>query len=80
MRLELTRLVLITCIALLGIIALQVFWLFKAYEEQKEKLFAVAGNAMMETQILTGVNASLNTTVQALAGDILKDQLKAVKN
>lgn len=77
MRLKLTRLVLITCIALLGIIALQVFWLFKSYEEQREKLLAVVDNALVETQIFTGVNASLNTTVQSLAGNMLKDHLEA---
>ncbi len=76
MRLKLTRLVWITCIALLGIVALQVFWLFKSYEEQKEKLFAVVGTSMMETQIFTGVNASLNTSVQSLAEDMIQEQLK----
>lgn len=75
MRLKLTRLVLITCIALLGIIALQVFWLFNAYREQKEKLLVTVDNALMETQIFTGVNANVNNMVQSLAGDLVKEGL-----
>jgi two-component system phosphate regulon sensor histidine kinase PhoR len=75
MRLKLTRLVLITCMALLGIIALQVFWLFNAYREQKDKLLVTIDNALMETQIFTGVNANLNTMVRSLAGDLVKDGL-----
>ena len=75
MRLKLTRLVLITCIALLGIIALQVFWLFNAYREQKEKLLVTVDNALIETQIFTGVNANLNNMVQSLAGDIVKAEV-----
>jgi two-component system phosphate regulon sensor histidine kinase PhoR len=71
MQLKLTQLVLITCLALLSIIALQVFWLYKAYQEQKNQLLSLVDNTLMETQIFTGVNASLRTTAQSLANDIL---------
>jgi len=71
MRLKLTRLVWITCIALLGIIALQVFWLFKSYREQKEKLLATVENTLLETQVLSGVSSSLSAVSSDLADDIL---------
>ncbi|WP_118950908.1 sensor histidine kinase [Taibaiella helva] len=71
MRLKLTRLVWITCIALLGIVALQVFWLFKAYQEQEEKLLNAASAVLLQTHIRTGVNANLNRSVQSLATDML---------
>jgi two-component system phosphate regulon sensor histidine kinase PhoR len=71
MQLKLTRLVLITCLALLSIIALQVFWLYKAYQDQKNQLLSLVDNTLMETQIFTGVNASLRTTAQSLANDLL---------
>lgn len=71
MRLKLTRLVWITCVALLGIIALQVFWLFKAYEEQEDKLLTVANAVLLQTHIRTGVNANLNRSVQSLTVDAL---------
>lgn len=71
MQLKLTRLVLITCFALLSIIALQVFWLYKAYQEQKNQLLSLVDNTLMETQIFTGVNASLRTTAQSLISDLL---------
>jgi two-component system phosphate regulon sensor histidine kinase PhoR len=71
MQLKLTRLVLITCFALLGIIALQVFWLYKTYQEQKTQLLSLVDNTLMETQIFTGVNASLRITAQSLANDLL---------
>ncbi|WP_118972222.1 sensor histidine kinase [Taibaiella koreensis] len=71
MQLKLTRLVWITCIALLGIVALQVFWLFRAYEEQEEKLLSAANAVMLQTHIRTGVNASLNRSIQSLATDML---------
>lgn len=73
MQLRLTRLVLITCLALLGIIGLQVFWLWKAYREQEKQLLSVVDNTLMETQIFTGVNASLRHTARSLASDILVD-------
>lgn len=75
MRLKLTRLVLITCGALLGIIALQVFWLVKANNGQQEKLSGLADNVLMETQILTGVNASLRTA----AGSLVQEVLHSIK-
>lgn len=80
MRLKLTRLVLVTCVALLGIMTLQVFWLVKQYGEQRNKLFALADNALMETQIFTGVNAGLNRTVQSLAGDMLQQHKYFARN
>jgi two-component system phosphate regulon sensor histidine kinase PhoR len=73
MRLKLTRLVLITCMALLGIIMLQVFWLFNAFKEQQERLSSGVELAMIETQILTGVNSSLNETAQELANSLISD-------
>lgn len=71
MQLRLTRLVFITCTALLGIIALQVFWLYKTYQEQKTQLLSLVDNTLMETQIFTGVNPSLRITAQSLANDLL---------
>lgn len=73
MQLRLTRLVWITCAALLGIIALQVFWLYKAYQEQKTQLLNLVDNTLLETQIFTGVNAGLQHTAQSLMSDILRD-------
>lgn len=73
MRLKLTRLVLITCTALLGIIALQVFWLVRAYRQQQEKLLSLADNTLLESQLLTGVNASMRAAARSLAGDVLRE-------
>ncbi|RYZ33408.1 MAG: hypothetical protein EOP49_35940, partial [Sphingobacteriales bacterium] len=76
MQTKLTRLVLVTCAALLGIMVLQFFWLQKAYQEQKTQLLTLVDNTLMETQIFTGANAGLQHTAQSLVGDLLDDMVK----
>ncbi len=56
MRNSLRGLVIVTCTALLGMIAFQVFWLSNAYVEQKRRFLADIGDALVETQILCGSN------------------------
>lgn len=72
MRLRLTRLVLLTCCALVGVIGLQVFWLYNAYGEQRERLLAAANEAMLETQMLTGVNHQLTNAAKGLTSGLLE--------
>lgn len=76
MRHRLTRLVLLTCCALIGVIGLQVFWLYNAYGEQRERLLAAANEAMLETQMLTGVNAKLTNAAMGLTNGLLEAYVK----
>ncbi len=76
MRHRLTRLVLLTCCALIGVIGLQVFWLYNAYGEQRERLLAAANEAMLETQVLTGVNAQLTNAAMGLTNGLLEGYVK----
>jgi len=77
---KLTRLVVITCIALTGIIALQVFWLVNSYREQKVRLSSDVESALIEAQILTGVNNSLNESARRIATDILSGYRRSRAN
>lgn len=76
-KISLRTLVIITCIALLGIIALQVFWLFKSYADQKQQLSAELGATMLETQIMTGVSPGINEAAKDFVDDILQTNDKA---
>ena len=73
MHLKLDRLVWITCIALLGIIILQIFWLHSAYEAQQNRLRSTAEETMLETQIMTGVNPAVRVSAQSLAEGVLNE-------
>lgn len=76
-KISLRTLVIITCIALLGIIALQVFWLFKSYADQKKQLSAELATAMLETHILTGVSPGINEVAKDFVDDILQTNNEA---
>lgn len=76
MRHRLTRLVLLTCCALIGVIGLQVFWLYNAYGEQRQRLLAAANEALLETQMLTGVNPQLTNAAMGLTNGLLEVYVK----
>ena len=71
MRLSLKQLVVITCMALGGIICLQLFWLVKTFAEKKSQLRTTVSNTMVEAQALTGVTPILSNTFKVIAGDIM---------
>lgn len=51
MRNKLTRLVLVTCFAFLGIISLQVYWLYNSYQEKCARLKSDLSVAILSTQL-----------------------------
>lgn len=72
MRHRLTRLVILTCCALIGVIGLQVFWLYNAYGEQRKRLLAAVNEAIIETQLFTGVNKQLTNAGKGLTNGLLE--------
>ena len=76
MRQRLTRLVLLTCCALIGVIGLQIFWLYNAYGEQRKRLLATANEALLETQLMTGVNRQLTSAAMGLTNGLLEGYAK----
>lgn len=51
MHSKLTRLVLVTCFAFLGIISLQIYWLYNSYHEKCAKLKSDLSAAILSTQL-----------------------------
>lgn len=74
MKLKLHHLVVITCFSLVGIIALQVFWLYRASKENREHVLGVVENAILETQILLGLESELSVIIHEQNNDTIHQQ------
>lgn len=66
MNFSLKSLVVITCVALAGIIGLQSFWLVQAYQKAREQLFAAASTSLVEHEIQTGIGGLLSSSIKLI--------------
>ncbi|WP_181358395.1 sensor histidine kinase [Taibaiella chishuiensis] len=55
---------------------MQIFWLYNAYGEQRKRLLATANEALLETQLMTGVNRQLTSAAMGLTNGLLEGYAK----
>lgn len=65
MRNKLTRLVIITCLTFLGIISLQVYWLYNSYQEKCAKMKSDLTSAIFSTQLTLAMKAQQQLSVNS---------------
>lgn len=71
MRNRLTRLVVIACLAMLGIISMQGYWLAKFYKEKKARLLSDIESTLIEAHVQNGTSSEIGTIINELSIGLL---------
>src|SRR5690606_6429715 len=71
LRNRLTKLVVIACLAMFGIICMQGYWLANFYHEKKATLLNDVESAMLEVHLKNGTSLEMGKVVEALSFELL---------